>query len=565
MLRKTRSYLSISYSYATGALILILLSSAFSTSMAYAQLGSNNSTAITTASPPTTLQQHPNGPSLHLVKITSPHKGQQVPVGKDLLISGTSVDNATSNCKVSVKVNFVSPYHDALPIAEGGQSHYSKWNFTLTSAYTTINPGQNKITAKFSCINNPSLLSHNSVNVTGVPASVASTNVAATTNNSNTNSSTARQISSVQEPPAMTTTPILLNSTSSNTINSNTNSSATLNDTYAPRPLTVSLHLEKNSLHPGDQQTITLLVADKNSTNAITGASVSGRITSPSGQLQKLAGTTDDNGKDSYSWKIPSDYTTGTYKVKIGISAAGYDDYSGLKTFKVTSDYIGHHHHHHFHHHHLLHHHHHHHHHHPSFIERSHSDNSGSDTTTNANHHHHHFHHHHLFTSNTNTNTNSIHHNHPSFIVRPHSSNSGTDTNTNTNTNSIHHNHPSFIVRPHSSNSGTDTNTNTNTNSIHHNHPSFIVRPHSSNSGTDTNTNTNTNHHNYHLSSGSTTETSNLNSFSSIRGSSSSNSVADNYMRNTGHSGPDPNIGGLAQNIMNNVKNNEQLQGIRHH
>ncbi|MFZ0896796.1 MAG: hypothetical protein WAZ77_20025, partial [Candidatus Nitrosopolaris sp.] len=361
MLRKTRSYLSISYSYATGALILILLSSAFSTSMAYAQLGSNNSTA------PTTLQQHPNGPSLHLVKITSPHKGQQVPVGKDLLISGTSVDNATASCKVSVKVNFVSPYHDALPIAEGGQSHYSKWNFTLTSAYTTINPGQNKITAKFSCINNPSLLSHNSVNVTGVPASVASTNVAATTNDSNTNSSTARQISSVQEPPAMTTTPILLNSTSPNTINSNTNSSATLNDTYAPRALTVSLHLEKNSLHPGDQQTITLLVADKNSTNAITGASVSGRITSPSGQLQKLAGTTDDNGKDSYSWKIPSDYTTGTYKVKIGISAAGYDDYSGLKTFKVTSDYIGHHHHH-FHHHHLLHHHHHHHHHnHPSF------------------------------------------------------------------------------------------------------------------------------------------------------------------------------------------------------
>jgi hypothetical protein len=69
-----------------------------------------------------------------------------------------SVDNGTSGCKVSVKVNFVSPYHDALPIAEGAQNNsYSKWSFTLTPAYTSIQPGQNKIIAKFSCAHNPNL------------------------------------------------------------------------------------------------------------------------------------------------------------------------------------------------------------------------------------------------------------------------------------------------------------------------------------------------------------------------------------------------------------------------
>ena len=114
-------------------------------------------------------QQQSTVPKLHLVKIISPTKGEQVPVGKDLSISGTSVDNGTSGCKVAVKVNFVNPYHDALPIAASAQNNsYSKWNFTLTSAYTSIHPGQNKVIAKFSCADNPNLISKATVNVTGV-------------------------------------------------------------------------------------------------------------------------------------------------------------------------------------------------------------------------------------------------------------------------------------------------------------------------------------------------------------------------------------------------------------
>ena len=104
------------------------------------------------------------------VKITSPTRGQQVPVGKDLTISGTSMDNSTSNnnCKVSVIVNNVKPYQSATAAGTGGTADYSKWNFVLTPKYTTIKLGQNKITARYECSNNPASKSFSSVNVTGI-------------------------------------------------------------------------------------------------------------------------------------------------------------------------------------------------------------------------------------------------------------------------------------------------------------------------------------------------------------------------------------------------------------
>src|SRR5205823_1178497 len=195
----------------------------------------------------------------------------------------------------------------------------------------TIKPGQNKIAAKFSCSNNPILMSHNSVNVSGV----THTDVVPINND---NSSQEQRISSSITSPSIeglnsttassTSTPADLPTSTSPVFSDAAAYSAHVND-YNLRPLLVSLHLGKNSLHPGDKQTIILSVDDKNSSAAISGASVSGKITGPAGQLQKLDGTTDSNGKASYSWKIPNDYTTGTYKVKIGISAAGYENYSG--------------------------------------------------------------------------------------------------------------------------------------------------------------------------------------------------------------------------------------------
>jgi len=204
----------------SSAFFLVLLTSTTFANSTYAQLSPTQQKTPSTA----TIQQQ-SIPKLHLVKITSPAKGQQVPVGKDLAVSGTSVTNKTADCKVSVKVNFINPYHDALPIGVGGNNDYSKWNFTLSSAYTTIKPGQNKITAKFACANDPALASHYSVNVTGV-GNVA--NVATAPKNS-----TQQQISTVTTPPIPTTTTVALNSTTSNATNS-TRSPVSSAATFSP-------------------------------------------------------------------------------------------------------------------------------------------------------------------------------------------------------------------------------------------------------------------------------------------------------------------------------------------
>jgi hypothetical protein len=106
---------------------------------------------------------------LHAVKITSPAKGQQVIVGTNLTVSGISLNNPNSNCQVSVIVNGVKPYQPATATGIAGSNDYSKWNFLLISKYTTIKPGpNNRITAKYTCLDNPTIISFYSVNVTGV-------------------------------------------------------------------------------------------------------------------------------------------------------------------------------------------------------------------------------------------------------------------------------------------------------------------------------------------------------------------------------------------------------------
>jgi hypothetical protein len=143
-------------SLAFGILIFVLWNNV----AAYAQ---NTTTAGNSTTTTSSLQQH-----VPKIKITSPTRGQQLPVGKDLTVSGTSIANATSNCQVSVIVNNVKPYHNTTTAAgPGGAADYSKWNFALTSKYTTIKPGDNRITAKYECANNPTSKGFSSVNVTG--------------------------------------------------------------------------------------------------------------------------------------------------------------------------------------------------------------------------------------------------------------------------------------------------------------------------------------------------------------------------------------------------------------
>ena len=139
-----------------------------------AQAATNNNNNINNNTLQSPLSSQPSAIT-HGVKITSPTKGQQVPIGKDITISGTSLANPNSNCQITVIVNHAKPYQPATAAGPGGSKDYSKWNFVLSSKYTSIHQGQNKITAKYNCNSaNAGGLSFNSVNVTGVPAAVTS-------------------------------------------------------------------------------------------------------------------------------------------------------------------------------------------------------------------------------------------------------------------------------------------------------------------------------------------------------------------------------------------------------
>lgn len=133
--------------------------------IAYGQNKSSSSSLSATISHKTTTSK------LHAIRITSPARGQDVPVGKNLLVSGISTTanaTASSNCHVSIIVNGIKPYQNASGVGPKGQKDYSKWTFLLIPKYTTIKPGANKITSKFSCGNNPNLVSYYGLNVTGV-------------------------------------------------------------------------------------------------------------------------------------------------------------------------------------------------------------------------------------------------------------------------------------------------------------------------------------------------------------------------------------------------------------
>ncbi len=102
------------------------------------------------------------------LKITSHEQGQEVPVG-ELTISGTSTDNATSDCIVYADVNNIKPFQKATATGPGGTNDYSTWTFTYTDKYNLITNGTNELTSKLSCVSSPTNLTKwNSVIVVGV-------------------------------------------------------------------------------------------------------------------------------------------------------------------------------------------------------------------------------------------------------------------------------------------------------------------------------------------------------------------------------------------------------------
>src|SRR5581483_351783 len=113
---------------------------------------------------------------------------------------------------------------DVLPVGNASSKDYSKWNYTLNPSYASIQLGQNKITAKLSCSNNPNIISHSSVNVTGI----TKIGLNSTSTNYTTTGATTKPVSSNATARSTTTTGATTKPVSSNaTARSTTTTGAT--------------------------------------------------------------------------------------------------------------------------------------------------------------------------------------------------------------------------------------------------------------------------------------------------------------------------------------------------
>ena len=115
-------------------------------------------------------------PNILKVKIGSPVDSQQVPTGS-LQITGNSTDDAQTDCIVTVALNRKLPYQNATAAGPGGNNDYSNWTYTFHQPYGVVQPGQNRISAKITCVENTNLAKGTHVNVTGVLSSNGSSNL----------------------------------------------------------------------------------------------------------------------------------------------------------------------------------------------------------------------------------------------------------------------------------------------------------------------------------------------------------------------------------------------------
>ena len=153
-----------------GLLIVLLLSNINYNANVQVLAQQNTSASTTNTSVPITSDTVSNITKLTGgVKIISPDKGDLVPLNSNnsLVIHGVSKDNVTSDCDVSVIINNVKPYQNVKPTGVQGDNDYSNWQYTVSSNYTNINEGSNKITSKILCLDGPQTLqAYYSVNIT---------------------------------------------------------------------------------------------------------------------------------------------------------------------------------------------------------------------------------------------------------------------------------------------------------------------------------------------------------------------------------------------------------------
>lgn len=211
------------------------------------------------------------------IKITSPLTGQQVPIG-ELMISGESSDNGTSECQVYVDWNNQKPYQRATPTGPGSGQDFSNWTFTYNSSYHAIQEGINDLTSKLTCLGSPSNpLAMNkwySINVTGV----------------NSQGSDAVQLP-LPIQPSVQDRKTNVNESTSNQIQ-------------------INMQVDKNPISLGARQSLTVEAIDSSTGLKDSNAKIFVTVTDPSESVIKQFDTTD--GDLTRSFRVD---TSGSFKV----------------------------------------------------------------------------------------------------------------------------------------------------------------------------------------------------------------------------------------------------------
>lgn len=236
------------------------------------------------------------------IKIVNPVLDQKVNTGKELLISGQSSDSNAKECLVSVIVNDVKPYQNAVASGQGGPDDYSQWKFVLHEEYTPLIEGKNKITAKLLCESAPTRW--NGVFVNGV---------------SDYNNESTLSLQSNEQFNAPVTD-------LSDTKNVNSNGNALL----------VSIFPQKNPVARGDSQKITITVTDSNS-KVVPDARVDGKLIYPGGNYEKdFSGRTDSDGNFLYTLTIGKKGDVGVLRIEVDAANPSYKSGSATDSFTLV-------------------------------------------------------------------------------------------------------------------------------------------------------------------------------------------------------------------------------------
>jgi hypothetical protein len=262
-------------------------------------------------------------PQLESIKIDNIVPSQTVDLEKELVVAGQSSDNATKDCSVSIIVNSIQPYQNAVASGRGGPTDFSQWKFVLDEQYTQLKEGSNKITAKLLCKTSPARWY--SVVVSGVPNSNATEAVSPQPTEQQSNLSEAVSPQPTEQ---------------QSNLSAATEEQANIPEAVPPDPaqqeLFVTISPLKNSVARGDRQNATITVMDSNN-RPVADAQIDGKLVYPGDNFEKqFNGITDSEGKFVYSWTIGEKGDVGALDIEVQVSSQAYPPSAAHSSFEIT-------------------------------------------------------------------------------------------------------------------------------------------------------------------------------------------------------------------------------------